>query len=95
VATLLGDLWQYNLIQVIVVDVTQDYQTGATENFDLLPAAFYPELYRRMLPAYRLGQMIEVEFSDEAFSYDWHETPVDPHGPWYVGVVQRERVAPA
>ncbi|MDX2064288.1 MAG: hypothetical protein SFX74_00955 [Fimbriimonadaceae bacterium] len=93
-ASLLGDLWQHNLIQVIVVDVTQDYQADTAANIDLLPAAYYPELYRTVIPAYRLNRTIEAEFSDETFAYDWHELPIDPYGPWYVGVVQKERVAP-
>jgi hypothetical protein len=87
-AKLAGDLWDYNLARVVVVDVTDDYQLMQPP----MPGDCYPVLYETYMPIYGLTKTLANSVSTEHFLYDWHESPMDGRSEWYVGVVEKARV---
>ena len=89
-AVLAGNLWQYNLEKVVVIDVSDDYQYMQSP----LPSDFYPVLQEQWVPAYQLGgNFCERDFL-AGYLYDWHETPREQGEPWYVGLVRQEIANP-
>ncbi|CAN5572239.1 hypothetical protein BH11ARM1_BH11ARM1_04650 [soil metagenome] len=78
-----GNLWEYNLARVIVVDVTDDYLLMQPP----LPSYFYPVLREVWLPKHQLGRTFPHDDLVPGYLYDWHETPESDLGSWYVGVV--------
>jgi hypothetical protein len=84
-----GPLWQYNLAKVVVVDVTDDYELMQPA----MPGHCYPVLYETYIPLFSLKQDVANALSTDRFLYDWHEQPTDGFGEWYVGVVEKSRVA--
>ena len=81
-----GNLWEYNMAKVVVVDVTDDYRLMVPP----LPTECYPVLREVWVPRYLIsGGMTEFAFVD-GYLYDWHQTPDREDGIWYVGVVDRE-----
>lgn len=83
-AEIAGELWQYNLIRVIVVDVTDDYRLMQPS----MPADYYPVLKDTWLPRYGLRDKLPSENLVTGYLYDWHDTPQGEEGRWYVGVVE-------
>jgi hypothetical protein len=83
-----GSLWRYNLVKVVVIDVTEDYELMQPP----LPSECYPVLRETLLPAYKLrNRLPALELVDD-FLYDWHDAArtMDEH--WYVGVVHKGMV---
>ncbi len=85
-AELAGNLWEFNLAKVVVVDVTDDYTLMQPP----LPSALYPVLTETYIPRYRLIDQLPDAMLVEGYLYDWHEKPSDEMGSWYVGVVKRD-----
>jgi len=79
-----GNLWEFNLTKVIVVDVTLDYHTLQPP----LSSSAYPVLAEIWVPTYRLGSKLSAQRWIEGFLYDWHESPALSSEPWYIGVVK-------
>ncbi len=82
-ATIDGNLWEYNLAKVKVVDVSDDYRLMQPP----MPSAYYPVLEEVWLPSYQLNQLGEGQELVQGYLYDWHESPLANDGEWYVGVV--------
>ncbi len=82
-ATLEGNLWQYNLIKVMIVDVSDDYRLMASP----MPSEFYPVLQEVWMPAYKLDQHLSNKELLQGYLYDWHEKGDQGGEEWYVGVV--------
>ena len=81
-----GNLWEFNLAKVVVVDVTDDYRLMQPP----MPSDFYPVVSELWLPAYDLVNLFAKGDLVTGYLYDWHERPVDQGGNWYVGVVQAD-----
>lgn len=84
IAKLDGELWQYNLAKVVVLDVTDDYKFMQPP----LPAGFYPVLAEKWVLRSSLNTRKVTGDWIDGFLYDWHERPEKEDGDWYVGVVQ-------
>jgi hypothetical protein len=77
-----GNLWDYNLTKVVVIDVSDDYRLMRSP----MPSECYPVLKEVWVPTYQVDRAapgIRVE----GYLYDWHESPTEVYGTWYVGVV--------
>ena len=85
-----GNLWEYNLAKVIVVDVSDDYKLMQPP----MPSDYYPVLTELWLPRHNLQNNLPDASLVDGYLYDWHETPTGERGNWYVGVVQQEMTAP-
>lgn len=85
-ANLAGNLWEYNMAKVIVVDVTDDYRLMQQP----MPSDFYPVLREVWLPKHSLSSSLMSAELIDGYLYDWHETPESDLGSWYVGVVDRK-----
>ncbi len=85
-AELFGNLWEYNLVRVIVVDVSDDYVLMQPP----MPNDFYPVLREVWLPRHHLSQKLPNSGLVDGYLYDWHESPEAADGSWYVGVVQQQ-----
>jgi hypothetical protein len=85
-AELCGNLWEYNLARVVVIDVTDDYRLMQPP----LPSDFYPVLKEAWMPAYGLGERLPDAGLVSGYLYDWHESPGSASEPWYVGVVNEQ-----
>ncbi len=82
-AEICGNLWEYNLAKIVVVDVTDDYRLMRPP----LPSECYPVLKEFWVPTYQVTDMLTVSGLVDGYLYDWHESPEDVLGAWYVGVV--------
>lgn len=82
-ATLDGNLWQYNLVKVMIVDVSDDYRLMAAP----MPSEFYPVLEEVWMPAHRIDQHLSNDELVQGYLYDWHEKGDVSGEEWYVGVV--------
>ncbi len=82
-ATVDGNLWDYNMAKVVVVDVTDDYRLMVPP----LPTECYPVLREVWVPQYLIPQQVSEFAFVEGYLYDWHQTPLREDGVWYVGVV--------
>lgn len=80
-----GNLWEWNLNRVVVVDVTDDYRYMLTP----MPGEFYPVVTELWLPRHRIARSVQMELV-EGYLYDWHQVPSEDRGDWYVGVVSAE-----
>lgn len=87
-AELIGELWQHNLVKVIVVDVTDDYRLMQPP----MPSDFYPVLTETWLPRHRLSYQLSQLGFVTGYLYDWHESPDTELGSWYVGMVREELI---
>ena len=85
-AELCGELWILNLARVIVVDVTDDYRLMQPP----MPSDYYPVLRETWLPRHNLSKALAQLSLVTGYLYDWHETPENVLGDWYVGVVQED-----
>jgi hypothetical protein len=83
-AELCGNLWEWNLTKVVVVDVSDDYRLMLTP----MPGEFYPVVTELWLPRHNLAKALQSRELVQGYLYDWHETPPGEGGNWYVGVVQ-------
>jgi hypothetical protein len=79
-----GNLWEYNLARVRVVDVTDDYRLMKPP----LPGDLYPVLAEVWVPKVMLDEKISDLRLVDGYLYDWHEMP-GQDGFWYVGVVDQ------
>jgi len=79
-----GNLWEYNLAKVIIVDVSDDYRLMQPP----MPSDFYPVISEIWLPRLNLLKSLAQLNLVNGYLYDWHESPGNGHGSWYVGVVQ-------
>ena len=85
-ASIGGNLWQFNLAKVVVVDVTDDYALMQPP----MPSDFYPVLTETYLPRYGLHRALPREALVQGYLYDWHESPLNVQDCWYVGVVRAD-----
>lgn len=81
-----GNLWEFNLAKIVVVDVSDDYRIMA----EPMPAFFYPVVEEILLPRHRLDRYLQGRNLVEGYLYDWHERPETEEGKWYVAVVNRD-----
>jgi hypothetical protein len=81
-----GNLWEYNLARIIVVDVSDDYRFMQPP----LPSDFYPVLREIWVPKHCLTKKFPQQELVEGYLYDWHESPETDIGSWYVGVVDAQ-----
>ncbi len=82
-AEICGNLWEFNLAKVKVIDVTTDYENLSPP----LPTCFYPVIEEKWMAKYRLPNDFSGQTWVEGFLYDWHESPLDESGEWVIGVV--------
>lgn len=85
-ATIDGDLFSANFAQVRIVDVSDDYLWLQPP----LPSHFYPVLDERWVTRHRLADRLPSDPLVDGYLYDWHESPDDEGGLWYVGVARSE-----
>ncbi len=85
-ASLDGALWKYNLVKVVIVDVTDDYRLMQPP----MPSEFYPVLEERWLPSHGLAESLPHDDLLAGYLYDWHESPIGASDEWYVGVVRED-----
>jgi hypothetical protein len=85
-ADICGDLWQFNLARVVVIDVTDDYELMQPP----LPSDCYPVLKEILVPRHGLSRWLTREELVHGYLYDWHDRPDFEGGLWYVGVVREE-----
>lgn len=85
-ARLDGNLWELNMARIIVVDVTDDYRLLQPP----MPSDCYPILRETLLPRYRLMRHLLHADLVSGYLYDWHESPDQDNGNWYVGVVRED-----
>jgi hypothetical protein len=83
-ATLDGELWRFNFVNVVLVDVSDDYRYL----LDPLPSECYPVITQKLVPTVLVNQSLPAAVAEEGFLYDWHETSPDHCEPWYVGMVR-------
>lgn len=87
-AILDGNLWEHNMAKVVVIDVTDDYCLMKPP----LPSECYPVLTEIWVPVQGIRRRLADTTFVEGYLYDWHETPDNESGTWYVGVVNRSMV---
>lgn len=85
-AQMIGNLWEFNLAKVVIVDVTDDYKLMQPP----MPSNFYPVLMEVWLPKHNLSRHLPGATLVQGYLYDWHETPDQVDGAWYVGVVMAD-----
>lgn len=85
-AEISGNLWEFNLAKIVIVDVTDDYRLMQPP----LPSDFYPVLKEIWLPCHKLAERLAGGDLVSGYLYDWHERPETDIGNWYVGVVHEE-----
>lgn len=85
-ARLAGNLWEYNLTKIVVVDVSDDYRLMQPP----MPSDFYPVLTEAWLPAHNLIDRLPAEPFVSGYLYDWHERAESTGEAWYVGVVRED-----
>lgn len=86
VATIDGNLWEFNFARVRIVDVSDDYRFMQPP----MPSDFYPVLEELWLPAHDLDRLLAKDDLLQGYLYDWHECPLDGLGEWTVGVVSAQ-----
>jgi hypothetical protein len=85
-ATLDGPLWEYNLIRVVFLDVSDDYRLMQPP----MRSDCYPVLQEAWLPRHRLMDRLSNDEILAGYLYDWHEPDDAAGGLWYVGVVRED-----
>lgn len=85
-AELAGNLWEFNFAKVIIIDVSDDYRLMQPP----LPSECYPVVKEVLLPRHNLSARLPQEGLVPGFLYDWHQTPPNDAGEWYVGVVDEQ-----
>jgi hypothetical protein len=82
-AEICGNLWEYNLARVVVIDVSEDYRSMQAP----MPSECYPVLKEMWIPTYQVVRNVMKGIRVDGYLYDWHESPAEAFGTWYVGVV--------
>jgi hypothetical protein len=85
-AEFFGNLWEFNMARIVVVDVSDDYRLMQPP----MPSDFYPVLTEIWMPRYRLSEELPSRSLVHGYLYDWHESPDESRDCWYVGVVDEE-----
>ena len=85
-ATLDGNLWEANFVKVVVLDVTDDYRVMQPP----LPNDCYPVVAQLWIPKHKLVRRLPELELVEGYLYDWHQSPLQESGDWYVGVVHSD-----
>ncbi len=85
-ATIAGNLWEYNFARIIVLDVTDDYRLSQGP----VPMDCYPVLKEVWVPMFEIDARLADPHLMEGYLYDWHESPDRPDAPWFVGVVHAQ-----
>lgn len=80
-----GNLWEFNFCRVVILDVTDDYRLMQPP----LPNECYPVLTELWLPRHNLKRSLVDATLVDGYLYDWHQSPPDEEGRWYVGVVDQ------
>jgi hypothetical protein len=88
-ADICGNLWEYNLARVVVIDVSDDYRLMQPP----MPSECYPVLKEVWLPTYQVVQNVTKGALVDGYLYDWHESPIEAFGTWYVGMVHSALLA--
>jgi hypothetical protein len=88
-ADITGNLWEYNMAKVVIIDVSEDYRLLQSP----MPNGFYPVLKESWLPRHNLPRTLVNEPLVQGYLYDWHETGESEKDSWYVGVVAAELAA--
>lgn len=84
-----GELWEYNLVRIVIIDVSDDYRLMQPP----MPSECYPVLTEKWLPSYRLSDRLTHDCLLAGYLYDWHESNEGLFEPWYVGVVDQTLAA--
>ena len=87
-AEICGNLWEYNLARVVIVDVSDDYALMQPP----MPSDCYPVIRDTWMPRHNLSRELTTSELVTGYLYDWHEAPDTDGECWYVGVV-RETLA--
>jgi hypothetical protein len=82
-AYLSGNLWEYNMAKVVIIDVSEDYRLLQSP----MPNGFYPVLRELWIPRHNLPRTLSQQSLVQGYLYDWHETGDTEADSWYVGVV--------
>lgn len=90
-AHIAGNLWEYNLAKVVIIDVSEDYRLLQSP----MPNGFYPVLKELWFPRYNLPATLAKASLVQGYLYDWHETGDSDSDSWYVGVVAAELASAA
>lgn len=90
-AELDGKLWEFNVARVLVVDVTDDYREASSP----MPVDCYPVIAEVNLPKVSMPSLLMQGRFVDGFLYDWHQSPREETGTWYVGVVDRKALTAA
>jgi hypothetical protein len=88
-AEIAGNLWEYNMAKVVVIDVSEDYRLLQAP----MPNGFYPVLGELWFPRHNLPRTLAKAPLVQGYLYDWHETGDSDSDSWYVGVVAAELAA--
>ena len=89
-AVICGNLWEFNLTKVVVVDVSDDYELMQPP----LPTSCYPVIAELWLPRHGLLDRFPLEPLVDGFLYDWHQRPDAESADWVVGVVRQDVAIP-
>ncbi|MBL8065278.1 MAG: hypothetical protein JNM34_05405 [Chthonomonadaceae bacterium] len=84
-ALILPDLWKFNIVKLVILDVSDDYRYWQSP----LPIDWYPVLRETWVTSGDLDQRLADLNLVDGYLYDWHLTPDQEGDPWYVGVVDR------
>ncbi|MBS1717382.1 MAG: hypothetical protein JSS72_06595 [Armatimonadetes bacterium] len=71
------------------MDVTDDYRFMQPP----MPSDFYPIIQEIWVPKHKLETALTDESLIAGYLYDWHESPKDENGFYYVGVVEETFLA--
>jgi hypothetical protein len=81
-----GNLWEFNLAKIVVVDVSDDYRLMQPP----MPPSFYPVLREIWMPRFQVLDRFPMKDLVQGYLYDWHENPTIEVDCWYVGVVSAD-----
>ncbi len=85
-ATIEGNLWEYNFARVVVLDVSSDYELMR----DPMPPSCYPVLTETYILRTELIKRLPDVNLVAGYLYDWHENGDLDDDAMYVGVVRSE-----
>lgn len=81
-----GNLWEHNLVRLIVLDVSSDYELMR----DPMPPFCYPVLTERWVLSAELNKVLPQDGLVSGYLYDWHEAADQQDDAFYVGMVRSE-----
>jgi hypothetical protein len=85
-ASLDGELWRFNFVNLVMVDVSDDYRYL----LEPLPSECYPVIKQQLVPAVVANRHLPASIEADGFLYDWHEPSSDAFDDWYVGMVRAD-----